>query len=127
MDTQALDKLAIVTKGIIPHYITAQYTASTSGVMRYSLSNPYYDFDGFMESLLSDDTGLYDEWLTAYNNTVIYWNTTATNIFSSASRSMAGSTGLSTYIPSGNYNSTINNFYRTFQWYDDSGWSNTGW
>ena len=95
--------------------------------MRYNTSYRFFDFEGFMQSLLSDDSGAYNEWLAAYDKTIIYWKTTATNVFSGSSRSMSGSNGLSTYIPSGDYGSALNDFYRTFRWYDDSGWANTGW
>ena len=40
---------------------------------------------------------------------------------------MKGAEGLSTYIPNGTRNSTMNNFYRTLQWYSAAGWNETGW
>lgn len=129
IDTKVLDKLAVATRNILPAFITNQSVVGISDIMQYSVgsSRPYYDFDNFIAKLTADNPELYTEWRKVFDEAVVYWNTTPTNYFSNNLRSMAGSAGVSMYIPQGSYSSTLNNFYRTYDWYVDSGWFDTGW
>ena len=90
---------------------------------RSSLSHlGYYDFKNMMESLL--DFSVYEEWERAFDDAVVYWNTTDTNYHSelgnSYSFSMAGTNGVSHYIPS-SPDTDACEAYRSLEWYEDAG------
>lgn len=130
VNTSMLSQLANSTYEIIPKYIKDRKTIATSNILCYDCRSYryYYDFDGLIHSLNSED-GEYAAWKGAYDAAVVYWKTTPNNYSSyGGSFSMDGSAGLSTYIFRESYEKEINPFYRQFmQWYSAAGWDETGW
>lgn len=132
INSAALDDLAMVTKTIIRKYIQNKKEVNLSGILLYDFSREHanYDFDNLIQSLTGGkDNEDYQLWRQSFDEAVIYWETTRKN-YSGITRnmfSMEKAEGLSTYIPNGDYNSTMNKFYRTLQWYSAAGWNETGW
>ena len=131
IDAAALDNFAMVTKTIIPKYIQERKEVNRNDVMLYDFSGPRanYDFDDLVQNLTGGkDNADYRAWRQVFDEAVVYWKTTPKN-YSAFKRmfSMEKAEGLSTYIPNGSYNSTMNDFYRTLQWYSAAGWNETGW
>ncbi|WP_071144965.1 clostripain-related cysteine peptidase [Bacteroides ihuae] len=129
-----LEALAAATKNVLSQYITSGgITIPTSGILCYDpyRDNYYYDMNGLMKSL-SLDAAAYASWKAAFDASVIWAETTDQNYCTYSSgigkmTSMAGFSGLSIYIPRGTFTSSLNKFYRTYEWYTDGGWSDTGW
>ena len=130
VNTSMLEQLANSSSEIIPEYIQGRRAIATSNILCYDCrsSKYYYDFDGLIRSLNSEDSE-YEAWKAAYDAAVVYWKTTPNNYSSyGGSFSMDGSAGLSTYIFRQSYEEEINPFYRqSVQWYSAAGWDDTGW
>lgn len=130
MKADELENLAAATARILPKYVQNQQAISVADLMCYDVlrkTGYYYDFNGAMYNL-TDGNNDYDRWKESFDKAVIYWNTTPRNYSGYGGMfSMEGATGLSTYILRGSYNSSLNTFYRTYQWYKDAGWNQTGW
>jgi hypothetical protein len=130
VNTSMLEQLANSSSEIIPEYIQGRRAIATSSILCYDCrsSKYYYDFDGLIRSLNSEDSE-YEAWKAAYDAAVVYWKTTPNNYSSyGGSFSMDGSAGLSTYIFRQWYEEEINPFYRqSVQWYSAAGWDDTGW
>lgn len=129
--TEVLEKLAEATAKIIPYYIYERPEINVFDVMCYdqrSNTRYYYDLDGFIRSLTTDKE--YKAWKSVFNEAVIAWKYTERN-YSGIVRhmfSIEGSAGLSTYIPHGKYDSSVNKYYReSCSWYKAAGWQQTGW
>jgi len=118
--------------------------------------NFYYDLDGFVKSLTSGDAN-YLTWKAAYNKAVPLFLTTEYTYSSYANNgtggmtSMTGATGVSTYIPANagffdaeywsfyltyypqysssikSYQTTYNNYYKSYAWDTAAGWNLIGW
>ena len=129
--SEALEELARATKKILPKYIQDKREINRSGIQRYDFSSEdaNYDLEGLVQSLTGGKENTdYQSWRTAFDNVVTYWKTTPRNYSNKVSMfSMEGAEGLSTYIPTGASNSTMNTFYRTLSWYTAAGWDGTGW
>lgn len=130
VNTSKLEQLAIISSNVIPKYIKDKQAIAVSNILCYDRrsSKFYYDFDGLMRSLNTED-GEYEAWKAAFDAAVVYWKTTPNN-YSSFVRefSMSGSTGLSTYIFRESNEKTVNPFYRqSVKWYSAAGWDKTGW
>lgn len=127
----ALDNLAMATKNIIPKYIQDEEVVNRNGILLYDFADDAnYDFDNLVQSLTGGkDNEDYQSWRHAFDEAVIYWETTSKNYSGITRRmfSMEKAEGLSTYIPNGSHSSTMNKFYRTLQWYSAAGWNETGW
>ena len=152
-----LETLASVTKSILSEYIPYGTTVTTSGIKSYddNYYDFYYDLDGFVKSLTSED-GNYQIWKEAYDNAVPLFLTTGYTYSSYANNgeggmsSMTGATGVSTYIPANanfseayywsfyskfpqytsavaSYQTGYNDYYQTFAWYMAAGWDVAGW
>lgn len=132
INSAALDHLAMVTKTIIPKYIQDAEVVQCDDIQLYDLSSDKanYDFDNLIQNLTGGkDNADYQSWRQAFDEAVIYRKTTQKN-YSGIIRnmfSMEKAEGVSTYIPCGNFDSKMNNFYRTLQWYSAAGWNETGW
>lgn len=130
VNTSMLEQLANSSSEIIPEYIQGRRAIATSSILCYDCrsSKYYYDFDGLIRSLNSEDSE-YEAWKAAYDAAVVSWKTTPNNYSSyGGSFSMDGSAGLSTYIFRQSYEEEINPFYRqSVQWYSAAGWDDTGW
>ncbi|WP_291596967.1 clostripain-related cysteine peptidase [Bacteroides sp.] len=131
INSAALDNFAMVTKAIIPKYIQDERVVDRSGILLYDFNDhANYDFDNLIQNLTGGkDNADYRLWRQAFEETVIYSKTTSKNYSGITWQmfSMEKAEGLSTYIPNGMHNSTMNNFYRTLQWYSAAGWDKTGW
>lgn len=130
--SEALEELARATKKILPKYIQDKREINRSEIQRYDFSseNANYDLEGLVQSLTGGKENTdYQSWRTAFDNVVTYRKTTLKNYSGIIRRmfTMEGSEGLSTYIPTGESNSTMNTFYRTLSWYTAAGWDGTGW
>ena len=131
INSAALDNFAMVTKAIIPKYIQDERVVDRSSILLYDFNDhANYDFDNLIQNLTGGkDNADYRLWRQAFEETVIYSKTTSKNYSGITWQmfSMEKAEGLSTYIPNGMHNSTMNNFYRTLQWYSAAGWDKTGW
>lgn len=131
INSAALDNLAMVTKAILPKYIQNKRLVDPSGILLYDFKDKAnYDFDGLVQYLTGGKNNIdYQSWRSAFDSVVEHWRTTPLNYSGIIGRmfSMTGSEGLSTCIPFGDYNSKMNTFYRTLDWYSASGWNETGW
>lgn len=127
----ALDNLAAATKTIIPNYIQEKREVDRSDILAYDFNDDAnYDFENLIRNLTGGvDNADYRSWYTAFEAAVVYRKTTLKNYSGIIRRmfTMEGSEGLSTYIPTGESNSTMNTFYRTLSWYTAAGWDGTGW
>ena len=123
INSAALDNLAMVVKAIIPKYIQDARVVQCNDIQ-------LYDFDNLIQNLTGGkDNADYQSWRQAFDEAVIYRKTTPKNYsgITYSMFSMEKAEGLSTYIPRGSFDSKINNFYRTLQWYSAAGWGETGW
>lgn len=85
----------------------------------------YYDFVQLMETVL--DSSAFTDWKSVFDAAVAYWNTTGYNYSSSYGRfSMAGSQGVSIYIPSTPRVEALE-AYHSLDWYEAAGIASLGW
>lgn len=95
------------------------------GTLNSSLYVGYYDLVDVMQALLDEDA--YAAWKQAYDEVVIYYNTTDTNYSSSwGDFSMTGTHGVTQYLPSAPGVEACE-AYHTLDWYDAAGISALGW
>lgn len=130
--TAALDNLATVTASILPASIDNSSLAGS--VFNYDKRTKssnyyvgYYDMAAMIKSLT--DASVYATWQTAFDEAIIYWDTTPMNFtasFGGKLFSMDGTSGLSHYIPS-SPSSTKANEYHSCAWYKDLDLQNHGW
>lgn len=130
--SDALPLLATATKKLLSKYVQHQNVIDRSGLLLYDFSQDKanYDLDNLMQQLTGGkENADYKAWRQAFDEAVIYRKTTPQNYSGILWRSfsMTGFEGLSTYIPYGERNSTLNNFFRTLQWYSVAGWDKNGW
>lgn len=113
----ALENLASATTNILISYITESSEIGTSSVFSYDQNyyNFYYDLNGFIQSLTSEDEN-YTTWKEAFDEAVPVFLTTA-YIYSSYANdgeggmvSMKSASGISTYIPNNS------NYYDAYYW-----------
>lgn len=132
IDTDKLIEFAHVTEEILPSLIAYGEDVDATGVLdydrRYASSYVgYYDFDVFIKKLTNEDAS-YAKWHAALEAAVPYAESTDkiyTGTGSGQMFSVDGYSGISTYIPrSGSMRngSTLNESYRSFEWYADAGW-----
>ena len=132
VESAALDHLAAATKSVLKKYIEHRSDIIRVGIQRYDFTgtDANYDLDGFIQTLTGGtDNADYKSWRTAFDNAVVFWETTPQNYSGIIYRmfSMEKATGLSTYIPYGEQNSTMNVFYPTLEWYSAAGWNDIAW
>ena len=131
LKSSEVQALAAATAAILPKYITNGSAINVSSIYSYDPRSTYYYYDlkGLVQSLTSsDDQTLFSAWSDAFELAVpLHLTTDKTySSFVYGMISMAGSSGLSAYIPRSSYVS-LNTFYHTYAWYSAAGWSNTGW
>ncbi|WP_321481250.1 clostripain-related cysteine peptidase [uncultured Bacteroides sp.] len=133
VESDKLASLAVATKTLLPQYISNGATVATSGILCYDpyRDQNYYDMNGLAYSLAGEGS-VYEAWKAAYEEAVVWAETTPSNYCTSSfgsgkMTSMAGFSGLSIHIPEGAFSSSVNTFYRTLGWYTAGGWSDTGW
>ena len=124
INSAALEPLAQATKKVISTTAIDIKTINTNGVLYYGRGQRYYyylDFNGIMEKVIPDKNALYEEWHTAFQNTMIQYQTTPKNYSVSEELfSMEGSCGVSIYIPQG-IHTNLDLFHQTFAWDSASG------
>ena len=131
LKSSEVQALATATAAILPKYITNGSAINVSSIYSYDPRSTYYYYDlkGLVQSLTSsDDQTLFSAWSDAFELAVpVHLTTDKTySSFIYGMISMAGSSGLSAYIPRSSYVS-LNTFYHSYAWYSAAGWSNTGW
>ena len=131
LKSSEVQALATATAAILPKYITNGSAINVSSIYSYDPRSTYYYYDlkGLVQSLTSsDDQTLFSAWSDAFELAVpLHLTTDKTySSFVYGMISMAGSSGLSAYIPRSSYVS-LNTFYHSYAWYSAAGWSNTGW
>ena len=131
LKSSEVQALATATAAILPKYITNGSAINVSSIYSYDPRSTYYYYDlkGLVQSLTSsDDQTLFSAWSDAFELAVPLHLTTDKTYswFVYGMISMAGSNGLSAYIPRSSY-ASLNTFYHSYAWYSAAGWSNTGW
>lgn len=134
-DGEALEHLALATKELLSKYVQNreinEEVIDRNAILLYDFNDKVnYDLDGLILHLTGGkDNTDYKLWRQAFDEVVVYWKTTPSNYSGILRRtfSMKGAEGLSTCIPYGEYDSNLNKFYRTLQWYSAGGWNETGW
>ena len=131
LKSSEVQALAAATAAILPKYITNGSAINVSSIYSYDPRSTYYYYDlkGLVQSLTSsDDQTLFSAWSDAFELAVpVHLTTDKTySSFIYGMISMAGSSGLSAYIPRSSY-ASLNTFYHSYAWYSAAGWSNTGW
>ena len=131
LKSSEVQALAAATAAILPKYITNGSAINVSSIYSYDPRSTYYYYDlkGLVQSLTSsDDQTLFSAWSDAFELAVPLHLTTDKTYswFVYGMISMAGSNGLSAYIPRSSY-ASLNTFYHSYAWYSAAGWSNTGW
>lgn len=131
LKSSEVQALATATAAILPKYITNGSAINVSSIYSYDPRSTYYYYDlkGLVQSLTSsDDQTLFSAWSDAFELAVpLHLTTDKTySSFIYGMISMAGSSGLSAYIPRSSYVS-LNTFYHSYAWYSAAGWSSTGW
>ncbi|MDD3040700.1 clostripain-related cysteine peptidase [Bacteroides sp.] len=130
--SDALDHLAIATKSIFLNYYQNISKIEKSDIVKYdySINDANYDLDGLILQLTGGaENNDYLHWRKVFDEACIYWSTTEFNYSSIVDRMipMQNSKGISCWIPNDSYNSDLNIFFRTFQWYFATGWDEVGW
>ncbi|WP_448787264.1 clostripain-related cysteine peptidase [Bacteroides graminisolvens] len=131
LKSSEVQALAAATAAILPKYITNGSAINVSSIYSYDPRSTYfyYDLKDLIKSLVaSDDQTLFSAWSDAFELAVpVHLTTDKTySSFINGMVSLAGSSGLSAYIPRSSYVS-LNTFYHSYAWYSAAGWSNTGW
>jgi hypothetical protein len=130
--SDAFEALATATAQVLPQYISAESAPTYASVMCYdgTRSNKYYhDFKDFIYQQIGEDNAVYQEWLKAFDEAVVYWGTTPTLYSEWGSKKITMSEeagGLSIFIPRLVKSDVLPYFHDT-QWYKAAGWNQTGW
>ena len=131
LDCSKLTNLAAVTKANLSSF-SSDVSSLRNSVFDYDKRSGghvgYYDMEGLMEKILIQEK--IEEWKTAYQDALTYWNTTSKNYSAYANLfSMDGANGVTHYIPSilGSSATSRDNDYRNTAWYKDVGLSQLGW
>ncbi|MBD9094459.1 MAG: hypothetical protein EGQ20_18320 [Bacteroides oleiciplenus] len=126
LKTDQLDRLAQVTKQILPE--TVDRTQLRSSIFYYDKRNyvSYYDLVGMIREI-TDDTA-YATWKQAFDDAVVSWDTTPMNYSGIAyiMFSMENTNGVSCYIPTTSDNLT-DQAYRSTEWYTAAGFGELNW
>lgn len=126
-----LDDLAIATKTVFLNYYQNIPEIKKNEIIKYDYSknDANYDLDELIFQLTggtkNDD---YLQWRKVFDEACIYWNTTEYNYSSLIDQMipMKNANGVSCWIPDDAYNSDLNTFFRSFQWYSAAGWNEVG-
>jgi hypothetical protein len=129
----AIPALAAATKAALPQLVTDGQSPVYSNVMCYDNTRSsyryYHDFKEFMEQQAGDNTELIAEWEQAFSQAVIYWAYTPTCYSTSGSNFITFTEacgGLSMFIPRLAKMDLVK-YFRQTEWYQASGWNQTGW
>ena len=129
--TDGLEMLAALTAQVLPDE-EVDVAALAQEVFNYDQRSDwseshigYYDWAQLMENLLNETD--YATWRQAYDEAVVYWNTTPMNYSSVAGMfSMDGTNGVTHYIPE-SVTSPRAESYRSLDWYTAAGLAKLGW
>jgi len=131
LKTSALEKLATVTRDVLPSTIDVSALVNSGSVFNYdkrSINVSYYDMDSFIKSVATDAD--YAVWRSAFEEACIYWKTTKENYSSDAKlfsmQNVLLSGGVSQYL-SLFPNSRAGKAYQSCAWYTALGLSKYGW
>ena len=129
--TNGLESLAALTAQLMPTEEVDLY-ALREEVFDYDQRSGwddsyigYHDWAQMMQALLSEAD--YTTWRQAYDDAVVYWNTTPKNYSAVVGMfSMEGANGVTHYIPE-SVASPRAEAYRSLEWYGAAGLSKLGW
>lgn len=131
LSTAGLESLASLTAQLLPEgNVDVQELAEE--VFNYDQRSSddsyyvgYYDWTELMQSLLTEED--YLTWKEAFDQSVVYWNTTPMNYSGIVGMfSMEGTNGVTHYIPS-SVTSARAEAYRSTEWYTAAGLAKLGW
>ena len=130
--TNGLESLAALTAQLMPteevdlHALRKEvfdYDQRSGWDKKYYIG--YHDWAQMMQALLSEAD--YTTWRQAYDDAVVYWNTTPKNYSAVVGMfSMEGANGVTHYIPE-SIVSPRAEAYRSLEWYGAAGLSKLGW
>ena len=130
--TNGLESLAALTAQLMPteevdlHALRKEvfdYDQRSGWDKKYYIG--YHDWAQMMQALLSEAD--YTTWRQAYDDAVVYWNTTPKNYSDVVGMfSMEGANGVTHYIPE-SIVSPRAEAYRSLEWYGAAGLSKLGW
>ena len=131
LSTAGLESLAGLTAQLLPEG-DVDVQALAEEVFNYDQRSSsdryyvgYYDWTQMMQALVAEDD--YAAWREAFDEAVVYWNTTPMNYSSSVGMfSMEGTEGVTHYIPS-SVTSARAEAYRSTEWYTAAGLAKLGW
>lgn len=125
-----LTAFAEETRKVLTTFLFNQTPITTNDLLYYGRGGRYYyyyDFNSFIKKITTGHEEAYAQWKSAFDQTIIQFDTTAKN-YSGSERiypyglfPMTGTCGLSTYIPQG-LNLSFDSYYQTLDWYAVSGW-----
>lgn len=130
--TNGLESLAALTAQLMPteevdlHALRKEvfdYDQRSGWDKKYYIG--YHDWAQMMQALLSEAD--YTTWRQAYDDAVVYWNTTPKNYSAVVGMfSMEGTNGVTHYIPQ-SVTSPRAESYRSLDWYTAAGLAKLGW
>ncbi|NCC10916.1 MAG: hypothetical protein EOM31_10530 [Bacteroidia bacterium] len=130
LKSSELVPFAEATRKVLTTFLSNQGGISTNDLLYYGRGGRYYyyyDFNSFIKKVTTGNEEAYADWKSAFDKTIIQFDTTAKNYSGSENTypyglfPMTGMCGLSTYIPQG-INPTFDTYYQTLDWYAVSGW-----
>lgn len=137
LKSSELEHLADATRHLLttPGYVTSVSSIETDDFIYYGRGgrrNYYYDFENLMSSI-APESAEYMDWKQAFDAAMVYFRTTAKNYSMSEYQyspyyglfSMEGSCGVSAYIPG--KSKKLDEYYRSYQWSEDAGWTELTW
>lgn len=130
LKSSKLESLANMTKQVLSGSVNSAELRSK--VYDYDKRTSYYGHIGYYDMVemmrLLTDNASFTAWKQAYDAAQLYWATTQMNFsgFTYNVFTMEGTNGISHYIPSSN-SSSINNAYRSTEWYEAAGLSKLDW
>lgn len=125
-----LDELAAATARLLPKYVIGKQDFDLSDEMFYdqrTYTRYYYDLDRFIYQITAGNSD-YDTWREVFDRVMVYWKFTPKN-YSQVNGMFSidkDAKGLSTYVPRMS-NPSLNTSYQQTEWYQTSGWADTGW
>lgn len=142
--TSAMEQLAAATRLVLPRIAeyTAQPNAMSGLIYYYNVYNTkpvnedaMYDMNNVIQNALQDDPTAYQNWKTAfdqavvYSQTSLYWHTNTVQL-SRITETIDKQGVVSMFFPLEKYKNSYYNYnevIKQMKWYQSVGWSEVGW